>query len=224
MTKDNNIEWSLICNAENFERCKQNKEFSQLVALARCVNAMNFIYAAVQSITDPTAPSAFRERINFYFFASAILYEALELIKKMKATFGRNERFQQELLPLLKDKKAREVASLHLKPIRHSSVFHFDPNAFQATINKIPDEDCVFLIAKGTANKDVHFQFADRMTVRMMIGAYSGDVREQINNIVEGVNNLKDRFLIGATNFLILELKELGFAGFDSGAQPSNGR
>ncbi|MGA7632684.1 MAG: hypothetical protein WCB11_18130 [Terriglobales bacterium] len=61
---------------------------------------------------------------NFYFFASAILYEALNLIRKLKATFGGSERFQKELLPLLKDKKAQEVVSLHLKPVRHGSVFH----------------------------------------------------------------------------------------------------
>jgi hypothetical protein len=58
----------------------------------------------------------------FYFFA-AILYEALNLIRKLKATFGWRERFQKELLPLLKDKKAPEVVSLHLKPVRHGSVF-----------------------------------------------------------------------------------------------------
>jgi hypothetical protein len=61
---------------------------------------------------------------NFDFFASAILYEALNLIRKLKATFGWSERFQKELLPLLKDKKAQEVISLHLKPVRHGSVFH----------------------------------------------------------------------------------------------------
>jgi hypothetical protein len=61
---------------------------------------------------------------NFYFIASAILYEALNLIRKLKATFGWSERFQKELLPRLKDKKAQEVVSLHLKPVRHGSVFH----------------------------------------------------------------------------------------------------
>lgn len=210
------IEWSLICDAETFERCKQKKEFSQLVALARCVNAMNFIHSAVQSISDPTAPSAYRERMNFYFFASAILYEALGLIKKLKATFGRSERFQKELLPLLKDKRAQEVASLHLKPVRHGSVFHFDTEAFKKAIDAFPRQDCIFFAARGRKNKDVHYQFADRMTVRMMIGSGVGDMREQIEKAIGGINDLKDRFLVGATNFLVPELKEWGFKGFSS--------
>ena len=70
-------------------------------------------------------PAAQRDRLNSYLFGSAIIYEALKLVRAMNQPFLDDDDFQSGLRLLLKDRTAQQIERAHLNPARHQAVFHF---------------------------------------------------------------------------------------------------
>ena len=93
-------------NAAVFTKCRGDKNFAYVVALARAVNALNSAHSLMQHAADKNTPAATRDQWNSYFFVSAILYESLNLIRAMRAVFGKEKIFQDTIQTLLKDKTA----------------------------------------------------------------------------------------------------------------------
>jgi hypothetical protein len=150
--------------------------------------------------------------MNFYFFNASILYEGLGLVRRMNKPFKDDAAFQETLHPILKDKVAQTIERLHLKNVRHTAVFHFFPDAFTDAIKSLPTETCLFLKANGPVNKDAFFEFADRMTVRILVGDTQGeDFRTQLDAVLVEIGDFNGRFVTQAIAFLAKKLPEWGF-------------
>lgn len=205
------LTWEISCRPDIFDQCRGREGFSELVCVARCINALNFVYSPVSRL-DGKEPHHIRDRMNFYFFNAAILYEGLALVRQMSSVFKRDAAFQETLRPLLKDNAAQKIRSLHLKKIRNNAVFHFDAGAFLEVLQDLPTHTCVFLKANSTVDKDVHFEFADRMAVRILVGdTEREDFRNRLNVALEEIRNFSGRFATEATAFLAKKLPEWGF-------------
>jgi hypothetical protein len=203
--------WTIFCRPEVFEQSRSREGFSELVCLARCINTLTFLYSAVSGLKGDE-PHQIRDRMNFYLFNAAVLYEGLRLVQRMNSTFKNDAAFQETMRPLLKDKTAQKIASLHLKKARHNAVFHFFADAFTDVIKDLPTETCVFLKATGTVNKDVHFEFADRMAVRILVGDPKGeDFRTRLDTVLVEMGDFNRQFVTQATAFLVKKLYEWGF-------------
>jgi hypothetical protein len=203
--------WTIFCRPEVFDKCRSREGFSELVCLGRCINALTFLYSAACDLKGDE-PSRIRDRMNFYFFNAAILYEALNLVERMNAVFKTDAAFQKSMRPLLKDQTARKIHSLHLKNVRHNAVNHFFADAFSEVITDLPTETCVFLKAAGTVNKDVHFEFADRMAVRILVGdPENDDFKNRLDNVLVEIGKFNNQFVTQATEFLVAKLYEWGF-------------
>jgi hypothetical protein len=203
--------WAIFCRPEVFDQCRSRDGFAELVCLARCINTLAFLYSAACDLKGDE-PSRIRDRMNFYFFNAAILYEALSLVRRMNAVFKTDTAFQKSMRPLLKDKTAQKIESLHLKNVRHNAVNHFFADAFSEVITALPTETCVFLKATGTVNKDIHFEFADRMTVRILVGQPNReDFRSRLDNVLVEIGEFNGQFVTQATEFLVAKLYEWGF-------------
>ena len=212
--------WTIFCRPEVFDKCRSREGFSELVCLGRCINALTFLYSAVCDLKGDE-PSRIRDRMNFYFFNAAVLYEGLSLVKRMNSVFKTDAAFQKSMRPLLKDKAAQKIESLHLKNVRHNAVNHFFADAFSEVITKLPTETCVFLRATGTVNKDVHFEFADRMTVRILVGdPEQEDFRTRLDTVLVEVGEFNSHFVTQATEFLVAKLYEWGFEREESQQEP----
>jgi hypothetical protein len=211
MTRTDTLTWAIFCRPDVFEQCRNREGFSELVCLARCINTLNFLYSAVSRL-EGAEPHHIRDRMNFYFFNAGILYEGLGLVKRMNKPFKDDAAFQETLHSILKDKTAQTIERLHLKNVRHSAVFHFFADAFTDVIRDLPTETCVFLKANGTVNKDVHFEFADRMTVRILVGdTHGGDFKTRLDAVLVEIGDFNGRFVTQATAFLAKKLMEWGF-------------
>jgi hypothetical protein len=103
------MDWQVKCDQATFERCKNDDKFAYIVTLARAVNAVYFVHSAISNLGEDRGPGAMRDRFNSYLFGSAIMYEALELIRKMNQPFSQDEVFQNGLRLLLKDKAAKHI-------------------------------------------------------------------------------------------------------------------
>ena len=140
--KKKNTNWQVTCDRATFEKCLKDKKFAHIVTLARAVNALYSTHALLLRAEKLDTPAGVRERINSYLFSSALLYEALQLIKKMNKDFSHDAVFQKGIKKLLKDSVAQTLERLHLKPSRHAAVFHFDPEAFAKTMAKAKLDEC----------------------------------------------------------------------------------
>jgi hypothetical protein len=85
-------------------------------------------------------------------------------------------------------------------------------DAFSEVITDLPTEICVFLKATGTVNKDVHFEFADRMAVKILVGdPQNNDFRNRLDNLLVEIREFNNQFVTQATEFLVVKLYEWGF-------------
>jgi hypothetical protein len=174
---DREVEWSIACDREIFDKCKNDERFPYIVALARSANALNSVHSLLILAGEELTPQAARDRLNSYFLASALLYEILGLIRRMNKVFQNDEMFQKHLRTLLKDPSAIKIEHAHLKPIRREAVFHFDPESFAETISKGTVNECVFIEAIGGRKGDVNYSFADVVAAEILVG-FAEDSKE----------------------------------------------
>jgi hypothetical protein len=85
-----------------FKKCRAEKKFACVVALARAVNALNAAHSLMLSTKDSNSPTAVRDRMNASFFVSGILYETLKLMRAMSKTFKGDKSFEASLWLILK--------------------------------------------------------------------------------------------------------------------------
>jgi hypothetical protein len=168
-------EWEIACDRETFQRVRREAKFPYIVALARAVNAMNSIHSLLRRPPGPETPERVRNGINSYFFASALLYEGLILIRKMNSTFANDETFQGGLRMLLKDPVAQMVERDHLNSARNHVVFHFLPDEFKKAIDKSADDRQVFITGIGEKKGDLHYSYADTLAAEVIAGTSNDD-------------------------------------------------
>jgi hypothetical protein len=117
---EDSLTWEIFCRPNVFDQSRNREGFSELVCLARCINTLTFLYSRVSDLKG-AEPHHVRDRMNFYLFNAAILYEGLGLLRSMNKPFKNDEAFQETMRPLLKDMVARKIDSLHLKNVTRLS-------------------------------------------------------------------------------------------------------
>jgi hypothetical protein len=208
--KANEKERQIYGNREVFKKCRGDKKFAYVVALARAVNALNAAHSLMVSTTDKDTPAALRDRMNGHFFVSGILYESLKLIRKMSGVFSGDKSFETSLRLVLKDTSGQALEKMHLKPARHGGVFHFVPDRFAEAIAKTPLNDCVFLSSIGEKRGSLHYSFADTITAEMMVGGSLQDERVIID-MMENMLDLVKKLTEHSENFIVDQLHGWGF-------------
>ena len=198
-------------NTAVFNKCRDDKQFAYVVALARAMNALNSAHSLMLSTTGKETPAALRDRMNSHFFVSAILYETLQLIKKMSPVYGKDKMFQDSLQTLLKDKTAQALEQTHLKAVRRDAVFHYVPDRFAEAMAKTPITECVFASTIGEKKGDIHYAFADLIAAEMTVGGRLDDAAV-VNSMMENMLNLVKQFIDHSENFIAEQLNGWGFA------------
>jgi len=191
-------------------KCQADKKFAYVVALARAVNALNSVHSLMMSTTDKNSPAALRDRMNSYFFASAIPYEALRLIERMNPVYGKDRIFQDSLQILLKDKTAQALKRMHLKAVRRDAVFHYLPDRFAEAIAKTGMTECVFASSLGEKKGDIHYSFADYIAAEMQVGSRLDD-GAAVNDMMEKTLNIVKQFVDHSENFIADQLNGWGY-------------
>src|SRR5579862_7577051 len=83
--------WQIVCDRTAFERCQADPKFPYIVALARVVNALNTSHSLIAKAFKVDTPEVVRNRMNSFLFSSALLYEGLVLVRKMKRLFANED-------------------------------------------------------------------------------------------------------------------------------------
>src|SRR5579859_731337 len=142
-------QWEIACEGDDLKKARGDPRFPYIVTLARATNALNLATAILPHIEDVSSPVGARDLWNSFFFTCGILYEALQLVKKMNKEFKNDQRFQKGLRTLLKDPRAKRVENPHWAPVRNRAVFHFDPSWFEQQLKNIAFDKCIFVRAEG---------------------------------------------------------------------------
>jgi hypothetical protein len=192
------------------KKCQADKKFAYVVALARAINALNSAHSLMLSTTGKDSPAALRDRMNSHFFVSAILYETLQLIKKMNPIYGKEKVFQDSLQTLLKDKTAQALEQMHLKAVRRDAVFHYVPDRFAQAIAKTGATECVFASTIGEGKGDIHYGFADLIAAEMTVGGRLDDA-VVVSSMMETTLALVKRLIDHSENFIADQLNGWGF-------------
>lgn len=207
------IEWKIVCDKGVFEKCRQDPKFPYIVALARVVNALNTSHSLITRKFKVDTPEVVRNRMNSFFLSSALLYEGLVLVRKMKRLFSGEPAFEYGLRLLLRDPAAQRVERMHLNPARNHAVFHFLPEKFEDAIKLENHPSCMFIAAIGTQNKHVHFAYADVVAAEMLVGI-SSDKDEfwpAVRNASEETGALITKFAVAAEQLIVPYLRASGF-------------
>ena len=211
--KDDEKAKQIYGNPDVFKKCRDDKKFAYVVALARAVNALNSAHSLMISTTDKDTPAAIRDRMNSYFFVSGILYESLKLIRAMSKVFGGDKSFETSLRFILKDTSAQTLERLHLKSVRHGGVFHFLPDRFADAIAKTPMTECVFASSLGKQKGNIQYTFADLITAEIGVGTRLDD-NVVVTRMMEKTLDLVKQFVDHSENFIADQLNGWGFEVF----------
>lgn len=206
-------EWSISCDEAQFERCRHDPRFRYIVALSRALNALNSSNSLIFLHSTGASPQEVRALMNSYFFSSALMYEAIRLIRSMNKTFGSDPVFLGGLRMLPKSPAARNIEQMHLNPARNHAVFHFLPAEFDRAIQKEPPHKCVFMAGKGTRRGGVHFSYADIVAGEMMIGipAHQEEFFETLRAAAAETSVLIGKFADDAEKLINKHLHGWGF-------------
>jgi hypothetical protein len=162
---------------------------------------------------DGDAPEAERDRLNSYFFASAILYEGIKLIRAMNQTFKDDVPFQNGLRLFLRDPVALQIEKTHLNPARNQAVFHFVPDTFSKIINSATVDTCVFAQARGQNKRHVRYSYADVVTAEILVGfaANTEEFYETLGTAMASTLDLVIRFADEAEKLIGYHTAQWGF-------------
>jgi hypothetical protein len=205
--------WEVTCDRETFQRIRSEEKFPYVVALARAVNALYAIHSLLPLKPTSDSPARVRNGMNSYFFSSALLYEGLALVRRMKRIFKDDEIFKNGLLTLLKDPVAQRVEQNHLNPARNHAVFHFLPDKFKSAIDKGRDDRQVFIAAVGKKKSLLHYSYADVLAAEMLVGAPSDDPKfwSTFENAAKETSDFVIKFANDAEDLIGNHLKAWGF-------------
>lgn len=206
-------EWEITCDKETFAKVRQEEKFAYIVALARAVNALFAVHSLLPPHPQAETPERVRNGMNSYFFASALLYEGLSLIRKMNKPFADDDEFQNGLRMLLKDPIAQKIEQSHLNPGRNRAIFHFLPDEFAKAISKGIDDRHVFVAAIGKEKKDLHYSYADVLAAEVLVGipADRPEFWLKFQKAAEETKELVIKFANDAENLIGNYLKAWGF-------------
>ena len=205
--------WSISCDELQFDHCRRDPRFAYLVALARALNALSSSHSLLFLHSTGDSPEEVRSLMNSYFFSSALLYEAIRLIKDMNKPFANDLIFKRGLKRLLQDPAAQKIEQMHLNPARNHAVFHFLPEKFDRAIKKQSVHSCVFMAGKGWKRGEIHFLYADIVAGEMMIGvpAHEEQFFDKLKKAAAETSNLIGKFAEAAERLIYTRLHDWGF-------------
>lgn len=225
--KAREIQWDIVCEPAILEKLKTEARFWQVIALARSVNALSFAHWTMVPVIEDDSLHAQRTRTNSFFFACAILYEALLLVEKMNKNFHTEDTFAG-LKAILKDKTAQKIRSLHLGRARNNVVFHYLPESFGEIVNIPGLSECSFVAGVGKTRIQSYYTFADVLAMEFFVGFAANNSErfyDVLGELMISTRQLAANFVDAADHLISRSLLTWGFKMREQpGAAPSKKR
>jgi len=200
--------WDISCTKDTFDNLRTDDRFLNLLTLARLLNALRFCQQPVIDARKSDRPSASRQSINSFLFASSVLYEGFLLVEKLGQYFRDLDSFKNGFAVLLRDKKIKNLRETALKRMRNKFVFHFDRDISLEALKVFDLPNHRFATGFGKASGELYYGLADEAVMNYLLQPQSEDTDSALNKrlraLIEDITELMGKF-VEAVELLIAE-------------------
>ena len=170
MTLDG-IQWSIRIPRERFESLRGEESFRQALALGRFLNSYHFVQDSfLQGQRDQ--PAGARQRITGFYFLAGVLYEGIELIKRMARHFRNLDAWKREISPILQDRLFDHLFVKSLQPLRNQTVFHFTEDSVIEPLRHCDLDELVFVAGFEDRRGELFYELSDLLALDLFIDEY----------------------------------------------------
>ena len=172
------VRWSIKIPRERFESLRGEESFRQALALGRFLNSFRFVQDSfLQGLRDQ--PAGARQRITGFFFLAGVLYEGLELIKRMARHFRNLDAWKREMSPILQDSLFDRLFAKSLQPLRNLAVFHFTEDSVVEPLRHCDLDELVFVAGFEERRGEVFYELSDLLALDLFVDEH-GSAAQQL--------------------------------------------
>lgn len=207
--------WKIACDAETFAALRENEAFHRLLDLARHVNALRYGIAAVAAVGGRDTPNAARQRSCTFFYHGGILFEAFQLIARLRPHFEHLEAWSNGFAEFGTDEEVRNRLERggDLHTLRNHTSFHVLHIVAPKSLEALHMDEYVFTSGQGSTSGEVYHFLADTVPLHYVIGAPKdgADFQREFERIATETRDLAIQFIKAAEKLIGPALKEFGF-------------
>lgn len=207
------ITYNVTCSREKFNILKMDERFSDLLTLARVVNALHFCHKASTDARNTIGPVGAMSQINSFLFAASVLYEGFLLVEKLAKKFKKLDSFKAGFGVLLREKTTKSYRESVLKRIRNKLVFHFDQNVVKESFKNFELQQYNF--ASRVASGDMYFGLADEAVINYLLQPTHNESEESLKQryekILQNTRVVMDKFIESTEMLMAGALDDMGF-------------
>lgn len=207
--------WDISCTKDIFDTLKKDERFINLLTLARFFNALRFCQQPVIDAKSSDRPSASRQSINSFLFASSVLYEGFLLVEKLGQYFRDFDSFKNGFAVLLRDRKIRTLRETVLKRMRNKFVFHFDRDISLEALKDFELPNYRFATGFGKASGELYYGLADEAVMNYLLQPQENDTDDELNkrlrSMMIDVTELMGQFTEAAEHLIADVLLTMGW-------------
>jgi len=207
--------WDVTCTKDVFDTLKKDERFLDLLTLARFFNALRFCQQPVIDAMSSDRPSASRQSINSFLFASSVLYEGFLLVEKLGQYFRDFDSFKNGFAVLLRDKKIRTLRETVLKRMRNKFVFHFDRDIALEALKDFELPNYRFATGFGKASGELYYGLADEVVMNYLLQPQpndtDGELNKRLRSMMKDITELMGQFIEAAERLIAEVLVTMGW-------------
>jgi hypothetical protein len=160
-------------------------------------------------------PSASRQSINSFLFASSVLYEGFLLVEKLRQYFRDFDSFKNGFAVLLRDKKIKTLRETVLKRMRNKFVFHFDRDIASESLKDFELPNYRFATGFGKASGELYYGLADEVVMNYLLQPQDNDTDDELNkrlrSMMKDITELMGQFTEAAEQLIAEVLLTMGW-------------
>lgn len=207
--------WDISCTKDTFDTLKTDERFLNLMTLARFFNALRFCQQPVIDARSSEKPSASRQSINSFLFASSVLYEGFLLVEKLGQYFKDLDSFKNGFAVLLRDKKIMTIRETTMKRMRNKFVFHFDRDVALEALKDFELQNYRFATGFGKASGELYYGLADEAVMNYLLqfqpNDTDGELTNRIRTMMKDITGLMGQFTEAAERLIAEVLLTMGW-------------
>jgi hypothetical protein len=224
MADESTRAWRVAANQAQFAEISADPRFNSVLTLGRIANSIRFAVAAAENQAGQDTPAATRQHTSSFLYLCAVLFEALEFIKRSGKEFKSLKGYREGLGALARERPVRELQETVLRPLRNQAIYHHDDHVMPEGIKQFRYEEYVVASGQGTRLFDVFYELSDIAVIGFGLRDLPSPPRNQaeLRPVLEKVLDLARRCLLGIDGLALELLTELGLiVTFDDGTPPA---
>lgn len=202
----------VFASAERSKSLRSDPAFVELVRLARATNPLTLAWPPLLASMEDQSPKARRERFAAFFYAVALLHEALHVAQSLGQHFRTLPQYKNGFAAIFADEQIRALPSDVLDRIRDRLVFHFDRDCLAEGLHHFSEGETLISTAPEFRQGEIHFDLADDALLAYLFGDAPTETEymARVAKLMEQGTHLFKRFMRAAHSLIPAALREMG--------------